>query len=67
MLNNIQGIEYYKFRWWYLFILAFIPLPKGGCMKINICNKQNNKYVLGSFNYRDALKIQSIYNDLKIV
>ena len=63
-IENISKMTYYRFRWFYIFILAYVPLPNGGCMKIHIIEKDDTKHQLGFISYKTAKRIQKLYPDL---
>lgn len=63
-IADLKEIIYYRFKWWYCFILPFVSLPDGGSMKLHIYDKDNKKYLLGFFSYKEAIKIQKLYPTL---
>lgn len=66
-INDVVEMVYYSYKWWYIFTSIFSSLPKGGCMKIHIKDKSNNKHILGFFSYKDALKIKNLYPNLMTI
>ena len=63
-IENISKMTYYRFRWFYVFILAFAQLPEGGCMKIHVIENNNTKHLLGFISYKNAKKIKELYPNL---
>lgn len=63
-IENVKKMTYYRVRWYYIFILAFVQLPEGGCMKIHIIEDNNTKHLLGFISYKNAKKIKELYPNL---